>query len=121
MQGGSAASNRGRIRNWSRSNRPGDDADVHGAPPPSAEPAWDDVRRATELRLRLSRLDRVRRQRLWALPLHDAGRILSLGLRGRGPTLEQQLQRELEARRAELLGPNLEAQAERGGEGGLTT
>jgi hypothetical protein len=72
---------------------------------PPAKAAWDNVRRSTELRLRLSRLERVRRQRLWTLPLHYAARILSLGLWGRGPTLEQQLQRELEARQAELLRP----------------
>ena len=85
---------------------------------PPAEAAWDTVRRATELRLRLSSLDRVRLQRSWAFPLHYAGRILSLGMWGRGPTLEQQLQRELEARQAELLRPQLEPQAERGREGG---
>ena len=72
---------------------------------PPAHTPWDNVRRATELRLRLRSLDRVRLQRVWAFPLHYAGRILSLGMWGRGPTLEQQLQRELEARQAELLRP----------------
>lgn len=72
---------------------------------PPADTPWDNVRRETELRLRLRSLDRVRRQRLWAFPLHYVGRILSLGMWGRGPTLEQQLQRELEARQAELLRP----------------
>ncbi len=48
------------------------------------------------------------RQRLWALPLHYVARISSLGMWGRGPTLEQQLQRELEARQAELLRPPAE-------------
>ena len=79
---------------------------------PPADAAWDNVRRATELRLRLSSLDRVRRQRLWTLPLHYAARILSLGMWGREPTLEQRLQRELEARQAELLRPLTEPRAE---------
>ncbi len=161
MQGGSAASNRGRIRNWSRSNRPGGDPEVYGAALPAvaagrralhavdeaphrlgrlnarerqlrlevqliddrrltlppADASWDNVRRATELRLRLRSLDRVRRQRLWVFPLHYTGRILSLGMWGRGPTLEQQLQRELEARQAELLRPVTEPREGQGGGG----
>ena len=79
---------------------------------PPADAPWDNVRRATELRLRLRSLDRVRLQRVWAYPLHYAGRILSLGMWGRGPTLEQQLQRELEARQAELLRPSTEERRE---------
>ena len=70
---------------------------------PPAEGPWDDVRRDNELQLRQHRLQQLRIQRVWTEPLHWAARVATLGRWGRGESLEQQMQREFEARRAELL------------------
>lgn len=72
---------------------------------PPADAPWDDVRREHELLVRQDRLRELRILRLWTEPLHWAFRLLSLGRWGRGLSLEQQIQREFEARRAELLSP----------------
>ncbi|MCY4617748.1 MAG: hypothetical protein OXD50_04220 [Chloroflexi bacterium] len=68
-----------------------------------ADVPWDDVRRESELLLRQDRLRKLRVQRLWTEPLHWALRLLTLGRWGRAVSLERQMQREFEARRAELL------------------
>ncbi len=73
---------------------------------PPADAAWDDVRREHELLVRQDRLRELRIRRLWTEPLHWAFRLLSLGRWGRGLSLEQQIQHEFEARRAELLSPD---------------
>ena len=70
---------------------------------PPAEGPWDDVRRENELQLRQHRLKQLRVQRLWTEPLHWTARLVTLGRWGRGESLEQQMQREFEARREELL------------------
>ena len=70
---------------------------------PPAEGPWDDVRRDNELQLRQHRLQQLRIQRVWTEPLHWTARLVTLGRWGRGESLEQQIQREFEARRAELL------------------
>ena len=70
---------------------------------PPADGPWDDVRRDNELQLRQHRLQQLRIQRLWTEPLHWTARLVTLGRWGRGESLEQQMQREYEARRAELL------------------
>ena len=70
---------------------------------PPADGPWDDVRRDNELQLRQHRLQQLRVQRLWTEPLHWTARLVTLGRWGRGESLEQQIQREFEARRAELL------------------
>ena len=70
---------------------------------PPADDVWDDVRRDNELQLRQHRLRQLRVQRVWTEPLHWTARLVTLGRWGRGESLEQQMQREFEARRAELL------------------
>ena len=70
---------------------------------PPADGVWDDVRRDNELQLRQHRLQQLRIQRLWTEPLHWTARLVTLGRWGRGESLEQLIQREFEARRAELL------------------
>ena len=70
---------------------------------PPADVPWDEVRRDSELLLRQDRLRKLRRERLWAEPLHWALRLLTLGRWGRGVSLEQQIQSDFEARRDELL------------------
>ncbi len=70
---------------------------------PPADAPWDGVRRENELQLRQDRLRELRRQRLWTEPLHWTARLLTLGRWGRGVSLERQMQREFEARRAELI------------------
>ncbi|MDE2747088.1 MAG: hypothetical protein OXN86_03095 [Chloroflexota bacterium] len=73
--------------------------------PPDTSP-WDDVRRDNELQLRQHRLRELRRQRVWTEPLHWAARIVTLGRFGGEEELGRQMQREFEARRAELLSPS---------------
>ncbi len=73
---------------------------------PPADAPWDDVRREHELLVRQDRLRELRVLRLWTEPLHWAFRLLTLGRWGRGLSLEQQIQHEFEARRAELLSPD---------------
>lgn len=92
--------------------------DDHRLTLPPAKAAWNQERGATEVRLRLSRLDRLRRQRLWTFPLHYAGRISSQGIWACGPTLEQQLQHKPEVRQAELLRRSSEPRVSRSEEGG---
>ncbi len=70
---------------------------------PAADGPWDDVRRDNELQLRQHRLRQLRVQRVWTEPLHWTARLVTLGRWGRGESLEQLIQREFEARRAELL------------------
>ncbi|MYJ10463.1 MAG: hypothetical protein F4086_09115 [Gemmatimonadetes bacterium] len=70
--------------------------------PPDTAP-WDKVRRDNELQLREHRLRELRRQRVWTEPLHWVGRIVTLGRFGGEEELGRQMQREYEARRAELL------------------
>ena len=70
--------------------------------PPDDSP-WDDMRRDTELQLRLNRLRELRRQGLWTEPLHWAGRLVTLGRFGGEEELGRRMQREFEERRAELL------------------
>ena len=64
---------------------------------------WDEVRRDNELQLREHRLRELGRQRLWIEPLHWAGRVVTLGRFGGAEELGRQMQREFEARRAEVL------------------
>ena len=70
---------------------------------PPADGPWDDVRRDNELQLRQHRLWQLRVQRAWTEPLHWTARLVTLGRWGRAESLEQQMQREFEARREELL------------------
>ncbi len=70
---------------------------------PPADAPWDKVRRENELLLRQDRLRALRMQRLWTEPLHWTARLVTLGRWGRGLSMEQQMQCEFEARRAELL------------------
>lgn len=70
---------------------------------PPAEYPWDGIRRHTELRLSLRVLERMRRQLRWTRPLHWTARLVTLGLWGRAPSLERQLQGELQDRRWGLL------------------
>jgi len=77
--------------------------DDHALTMPPADDRWDRVRRETEVELRQQRLRELRRERLWAVPLHWVGRLLTLGRWGRGLSLERQMQHEFEVRRAELL------------------
>ena len=70
---------------------------------PPADGPWDDVRRDNELQLRQHRLRQLRVQRAWTEPLHWTARLVTLGRWGRAESLEQQMQREFEARREELL------------------
>ncbi len=53
---------------------------------------WDRIRRHGELRLRRRVLQRVRRERRWTQLLHWLARLLTLGLWGRAPRLDRQLQ-----------------------------
>ncbi|MCY3923598.1 MAG: hypothetical protein OXG27_14560 [Chloroflexi bacterium] len=70
---------------------------------PPADRAWDGLRRQTERRLRSRVLDHFRRQLRWTRPLHWALRLISLGLWLRTPSLERQMQGELQERRWGLL------------------
>ena len=83
--------------------------------PPATDP-WDGIRRHTELRLSLQVLERMRRRLRWTRPLHWTARLVTLGLWGRSPSLEGQLQGELQDRRWGLLAeeeqPEQEAEAD---------
>ena len=89
--------------------------DDHWLTLPPADGPWDRVRRETEVQLRLERLREVRRERLWAEPLHWLGRFVNLRRWGRGLSLERQMQHEFEVRRAELLPPGVARGSGRGG------
>lgn len=71
------------------------------------------MRRDTELQLRLHRLREPRRQRLWTEPLHWAARVGTVGCFGGEEGLGRQMQREFEARRAEMLLPSEERRDDR--------
>ncbi len=88
--------------------------DDHSLTLPPADDRWDQVRRETEVQLRQQRLRELRRERLWAEPLHWVGRLVTLGRWGRGLSLERQMQHEFEVRRAELLPPGVARWSGRG-------
>ena len=77
--------------------------DEHQLTLPPATYPWDGIRRHTELRLHFRVLERMRRQLRWTRPLHWAARLLTLGRWGRAPSLDRQLQGELQDRRRGLL------------------
>ena len=60
--------------------------------PPDASP-WDDARRGNDLKLRQHRLREMRRERLWAGPLHWSARL---------QTPERDLYRQVEVLRVEV-------------------
>lgn len=92
--------------------------DDHRQTLPPADGPWDRVRRESEVQLRQQRLRELRRERLWAEPLHWVGRLVTLGRWGRGLSLERQMQHEFEVRRAELLPPGVARRSSRERSGG---